>query len=55
MTVTIFYRDGTSEVFTQASHTITGDVVTVVGTDAAGVAGSYDLHWSDIRRISVTP
>lgn len=56
MIVTISYRNGTSEQFTGVTEfSIVGDVVTVVGTDAGGVSGTYILHWSDIQKVVKQP
>lgn len=53
MTVTVHYTSGASEVFTSCTDfTISGDVVTIVGTDAAGVSATYKLRWSLITKIS---
>jgi hypothetical protein len=52
MTVTVYYKDGSSEAFSHvSSYSVVGDVVTITGTDAGGVAGTYTLHWSDIKKI----
>lgn len=55
MTVTLTFRDGSTSVFTGASYTIVGDVITVTGTNEAGVAGEFGYHWSDVKSVSRVP
>lgn len=53
MIVQVYYTSGASESFTSVTvFTIEGDVVTIVGVDAAGVAATYKLRWSLITKIS---
>jgi hypothetical protein len=52
MTVTLNYYGGPPDVFTNASYSIVGDIVTVEGTNAQGVTGTFSYHWSDIKSIS---
>jgi hypothetical protein len=51
--VTILYADGSSEQFTNVtSYTNDGDVVTIIGVDAAGVSGTFQINWSLIRKVT---
>lgn len=52
MTVTVEFRDGSSSVFTNATYTIIGDIVTVEGTNSDGVVGTFAYHWSDVKSVS---
>lgn len=52
MQVTVYYADGSSEVFTSVSAYVNnGSVVRLTGTDAGGETAEYELNWSLIRRI----
>lgn len=51
MTVTVHFYSGDPDVYTGASYTIEGDVVTVTGTNAQGQQITVSYHWSDVKKV----
>ena len=53
MTVIVYYRDGSSETFTDVTHyDATGPTaVEVTGTDSAGNSASWSIPWDIIKKV----
>lgn len=55
MNVTVLYSDGSSETFSSVtSIDVTGDVLTIVGTDMAGVSGTFRIRWGSVKKVTST-
>ncbi len=55
MNVTVLYSDGSSETFSSVTYTdITGDVLTIEGTDMGGVSGTFRIRWSTVKKVTST-
>ncbi len=57
MTITIYYRDGSTEEFTGVTgYQNDGQVIQFDGTDASGVEAGWEIMCSDVRKVKkVTP
>lgn len=54
MTVTVTFRNTSipDAVFTNATYTIVGTVLTIEGTNSDGIVGVWAYHWDDVFRVS---
>ena len=50
MTVTVTFRNTSipDAVFTNATYTIVGTVLTIEGTNSDGIVGVWAYHWDDV-------
>lgn len=57
MTITIYFRDGSTEEFTGVTgYQNDGQVIQFDGTDASGVEAGWEIMCSDVRKVKkVTP